>query len=460
MAYNRRTFGKSSCQLPLRIVQHRIDRDRVSRHATAVLRDLRQRGFDAYLVGGCVRDLLLGRTPKDFDVATSATPEDVATVFPRVRLIGRRFRIAHVRMQREIIEVSTFRRALDGEEKQPNGSRVEQAHLSHNGIILRDNAYGTIDEDAFRRDFTVNALYYDPIADEVLDYCDGMADIAAGTLRTIGEPLRRMREDPVRILRAVRFAAKLGLDLHPDSEAAIAPTRQMLTAIPPARLFDEFAKMFLNGHGECAFDLLSRYGLAEILFPLLDRPMIRQALASTDQRVAENKPVTEGFLVAALLWREYQQRIKGLNARPNAEDRDEAACAVLAAQRRTIAVPRRHGYFVRDVWALQPILERRTASGIAHALAHRRFRAAYDFLLLRVEAGEVAAELGDWWTKAQTGEVEAPPPAESPAEGTRRRRRRRRRGGRASRAPARPGDARTTDNGVAVLAAPAGAPPR
>ena len=405
-----------------------------------MLRGLRRAGFDAYLVGGCVRDLLLGRTPKDFDIASNATPEDVATVFPRTRLIGRRFRIAHVRMQREIIEVSTFRRALDGEAKQPNGSRVEQAHLAHNGIILRDNAYGTIDEDAFRRDFTVNALYYDPIADEVLDYCDGMADIATRTLRTIGEPLRRMREDPVRILRAVRFAAKLGLELHPHAEAAIAPTRDMLTAIPPARLFDEFAKMFLHGHGESAFELMIRYELAEILFPHVDRPMIRQALASTDQRVAENKPVTEGFLVAALLWGEYQERIRsGAKARQSAEDRDEAACAVLAAQRRTIAVPRRHGYFVRDVWQLQPILEKRTASGVAHALAHRRFRAAYDFLLLRVEAGEVDEELGEWWTKAQTVEqplaIEGPQrAAELPAEGPRRRRRRRRRGGRSNRA--------------------------
>ena len=435
--------------------------------AVAVVRELRSAGFDAYLVGGCVRDLLLARPPKDFDIATNATPEDVATVFPRVQLIGRRFRIAHVRMRREIIEVSTFRRALDAADEHSNGTGFDRTRFAQNGIILRDNTYGAIDEDVFRRDFTVNALYYDPIADEVLDYCDGMADIAARTLRAIGDPIRRLREDPVRILRAVRFAAKLGLELHPDTEAAIAPTRQMLTAIPPARLFDEFAKLFLSGHGERAFALLVRYGLAEILFPppLLDAQMVNLALASTDRRVTENKPVTEGFLVAALLWRAYRERLApAANARrPSAEERDEAAGAVLAAQRETIAIPRRHGYFVRDVWRFQPLLEQRTAKKVARVLEHRRFRAAYDFLMLRVQAGEVAEELGDWWTKAQTVE-QADQPNDQPADETeelqrelpaarpRRRRRHRRGGNRANRGASTA--APTTANGSATAPRP------
>jgi len=254
-----------------RITEHDIDRTRVSRRAVAVIEKLRGAGFDAYLVGGCVRDLLLGKMPKDFDVATDATPEDVRHVFPRVRLVGRRFRIVHVRMGREIMEVSTFRGAVSDEDREP--------HLSDEGMILRDNHYGTIDQDAFRRDFTVNALYYDPTTDVVLDYCGGMKDIASRTLRLIGDPKTRFREDPVRILRAIRFSAKLGLKLHRDTEAAIAPMCEMLNAIPAARLFDEFTKLFLTGHGERAFELLSEHELVEILFPL---PAHGEAIAKLD----------------------------------------------------------------------------------------------------------------------------------------------------------------------------------
>lgn len=429
-------FETPSFSLPKRITEHDIDRTRVSEKAVAVIEKLRAAGFDAYLVGGCVRDLLLGKSPKDFDVATDATPEHVRKVFPRVRLVGRRFRIVHVRMGREIIEVSTFRRAVSEADQEP--------HLSDDGMILRDNLYGTIDQDAFRRDFTVNALYYDPNAHVVLDYCDGMKDIASGTLRLIGEPKIRFQEDPVRILRAIRFAAKLDLKLHPDTEAAIAPMCEMLNAIPAARLFDEFIKLFLTGHGERAFELLCDHDLVEILFPLPPHgeSLAKLALASTDQRLKENKPVTPGFLIAAFLWQEYLDCLEP--AATTATDHgDDPANTAIAAQRSTIAIPRRHGWFARDVWHLQPLLARRTSRNVARVLAHRRFRAAYDFLMIRCATGDAPEELGEWWTNAQTQNTDALL-RELPS-GRPRRRRRRRGGNRRNRAA--PGNLNTANGG-------------
>ena len=382
-----------------------------------MIEKLRDAGFDAYLVGGCVRDLLLGKLPKDFDVATDATPEETREVFPRVRLVGRRFRIVHVRMGREIFEVSTFRRPAGDQD-------VRSPHLSDEGMILRDNLYGTIDQDAFRRDFTVNALYYDPTEDVVLDYCDGMRDIASRTLRLIGEPRIRFQEDPVRILRAIRFAAKLDLKLHPDTEAAIAPMCEMLTAIPPARLFDEFTKLFLTGHGERAFDLLCEHDLVEILFPLPPHgeAVAKLALASTDQRLKENKPVTPGFLIAAFLWQEYLDRLEPATTAGGRQD--DPASTVIATQQSTIAIPRRHGWFVRDVWHLQPLFAERTSRNVARVLEHQRFRAAYDFLMIRCATGDAPEELGDWWTNAQTANTDELL-RELPSGRPRRRRRRR-----------------------------------
>ena len=416
--------------LPQRFAATAIDSACVSANAIAVVRGLRKAGFDAYLVGGCVRDLLLGATPKDFDVATEATPEQVREVFPRVRLVGRRFRIAHVRMRREVVEVSTFRRALEEDASGRGLNGHAGAHVSAQGILLRDNVYGTIDEDAFRRDFTVNALYYDPDREVVLDYCDGRRDIDARQLRLIGDPVRRFREDPVRILRAVRLAAKLDLALHPQTEAAIAPTREMLAEIPPARLFDEFTKMFLGGHGAATFEWLGRYGLVQALFglPKGGRAVAELALANTDKRLAEDKPVTPGFLLAAFLWCAYRAHLPPGNGRQPSEDvREQAATAALAGLRANIAIPRRHSLFVRDVWRLQPGLERRNADSVAATLGDRRFRAAYDFLLLRVAAGEVPAALGDWWTEAQTMPLEdvvGQLPERTPRRRSRRRRRR------------------------------------
>ena len=454
--------------MPTRIHAPAIPRERVSRNAYAVVAKLREAGFHAYLVGGCVRDLLLGRQPKDFDVATDAHPDAICAVLPRSRPIGRRFRIVHVRMRGEVIEVSTFRSAVDDAGVHTAATtaravlRAANAHVSANGVILRDNAYGTVDDDAFRRDFTINALYYDPQDDVLLDYCDGMADIANSTLRLIGDPATRFREDPVRILRAARFAAKLDLQMHPHTQAAIAPARAMLAEVPPARLLDEFGKMFLSGHGARTFAVLERHRLDDMLFslPVPAGTLFRQALANSDKRVWEGKPVTAGFLLAALLWPSYVERIRLAASAPRGERQrafEVAASGCFSALRKTIATPRRHGYFARDVWELQPPLERRTADDVAAALAHRRFRAAYDFLLLRAEIGEVPAALAAWWTEAQSltpeqleehrrgvtvpaersefpSAVDAAP-SEAPPK-RRRRRRRRRPGGRARVRPA------------------------
>lgn len=442
----------------------------------SVVEELRDAGFEAYLVGGCVRDLLVGLTPKDFDVATSATPDQVRGVFRRVRLVGRRFRIAHVRMGREVIEVSTFRRAQDSDEDDqfpvdladgdvgeendaaayddaeepverpaPSGRREEQ-ELSDQGMLLRDNLYGTIDDDAFRRDFTVNALYYDPIDDTLLDYCDGMADIEARTLRLIGDAETRYREDPVRILRAVRFEAKLGFALDPATEAAIAPMSELLTAIAPARLFDEFGKLFLSGHALATFERMRERDLVEILLPLAPyaEPIAEAALKSTDTRLAEDKPVTAGFLLAAFLWHEYLDRCDHTGPVGNGQDNAKVANAVIAEQQFTIAIPKRHAHFVRDVWNMQPKLEKRSPKHVQSLLEHPRFRAAYDFLMLRVDTHDAPAELGEWWTERQKHAGEQPEARaeshngegtqESSQEGPRRRRRRRRRG-RAGRGP-------------------------
>ena len=449
--------------LPERITEHSIDPTHLSENAVEVITGLRDAGYDAYLVGGCVRDLLLGLTPKDFDVATSATPEEVKEALPRVRLVGRRFRIAHVRAGREIIEVSTFRRSLDFDDlvdipnrheddddldidmgkvdpndelfRDPRRTLREDGHKSDQGVILRDNVYGTVDEDAYRRDFTINALYYDPTDHAVIDYCDGLADIEAKTLRLIGDPETRFREDPVRILRAIRFAAKLGFSMDEATRSAIEPMSELLTAIPPARLFDEFMKMFLSGSAVSVFELMREHDLIEILFPVppYAEPIARAALQSTDSRIAEGKPVTPGFLLAAFLWHEFLDRCDHAAAMSsNSYDQTRAANSVISEQQLTIAIPRRHALFIRDVWNLQPRLERRAPKSINKLLDHGRFRAAYDFLMLRVETKDAPTELGEWWTNLQEMDPEsrtAEARSTSAPKRKRRRRRRRRPGG-------------------------------
>ncbi len=386
--------------LPRHIASHKIPIDRISRNAIRVVESLRKANYETYLVGGCVRDLLLGLDPKDFDVATSATPEEVKKVFPRARLIGRRFRIVHVRMGREIFEVSTFRKQVDHDNLSNNGE-----HESRDGVVVRDNVYGNIDDDAFRRDFTVNALYYDPAKNTVLDFANGMQDLDSRTLRLIGNPEVRYREDPVRILRAIRLAAKLDFSLEKKTEKAISPGGRSLNAISPARLFDELNKVFMSGTAQQAFALLQKFKLVEVLFPISSdsADLVTAALQSTDRRIAQGKPVTPAFIIAALLWNQYQsQSIAHKNAANPQEKPIDIAQTVIKDQQSTIAIPKRHALFIRDVWHLQTRLERRNPRSIYPLLEHRRFRAAYDFLLLRVRNAEVEPALGQWWTEIQT----------------------------------------------------------
>jgi poly(A) polymerase len=416
---------------------HNISRANISENALKVLYRLKTAGYEAYLVGGGVRDLLLGREPKDFDVATSASPEQVEQEFRNCRLIGRRFRLAHVRFGDEIIEVATFRSsgAADTE---------EDAGLAHDGTgrILRDNIYGTVEEDAERRDFSVNALYYDIRDFSVRDYVGGLPDLRDGVLRLIGDPELRYREDPVRMLRAVRFGVKLGFKLHPGTEAPIARLGGLLADVPPARLFEEILKLFMYGFGEQAFEALRHHGLFAKLFPATEEALateeqgfphvfIAKALASTDGRVQQDMPVTPAFLFAALLWEPVRQVARTLEAEGMhpSEALRRASAEVVDDQVKRVALPRRFSTPMVEIFQLQPRFGQRQGKRPQRLMTHPRFRAAYDFLVLRAQAGEVEQELADWWTQLQSGNPVAPPAdAEGPAPA--RRRRRRRRGGR------------------------------
>ena len=385
--------------MPRRITTHNVPVDRISRRAIRVVELLREANYETYLVGGCVRDVLLGHVPKDFDVATSATPEQVKKVFPRARLIGRRFRIVHVRMGREIIEVSTFRKQIGSDDASDHNE-----HKTHNGVIVRDNVYGNIDDDAYRRDFTVNALYYDPTKNIVLDFVNGMQDLRSRTLRLIGNPKVRFQEDPVRLLRAIRLSAKLNFIMEKSTRDAIAPVGEFLTVVPPARLSDEFNKLFMSGTAERAFELLQEFKLLEIVFPIPSEAigLVTAALHSTDNRIAQAKPVTPAFVLAALLWDQYQSQCNAFATVENSKEKQfDAARTVILEQQHTIAIPKRHAFFIRDVWQLQLRLETRTPGSIRRLLEHRRFRAGYDFLLLRAENAEVDPCIARWWTEIQ-----------------------------------------------------------
>jgi poly(A) polymerase len=374
-----------------------------------VLYRLQKEGFDAYLVGGCVRDLLLGREPKDFDVVTNADPDQVRKVFRNCRLIGRRFRLAHVHFGREIIEVATFRGA--GEEQNDNQL------LNKEGRLLRDNVYGTIEEDVWRRDFTVNALYYNIKDFSVVDYVGGMADHKAGIIRLIGDPDMRFREDPVRMLRAVRFAVKLGFKLDQDCEKAIHNDAPLLASIPPARLYDEALKLFLSGYALQTFEMLRHYGLFQVLFPATEnslaieengfpRLLLIKALENSDNRIAEGKTVTAYFLLAAFLWEPVQMLAKAKMARGEIEyiAYQDAASEVIARQIRSIALPRHISMAMREVWNMQPKFNARIGSKPSRLIGHPRFRAGYDFLLLRAETGGADPELAEWWTLYQSAD--------------------------------------------------------
>ena len=394
-------------------------------HASEVVKDLQNAGFESYIVGGSVRDLLLGKAPKDFDVATSATPEEVQEVFPRCRLIGRRFRLAHVRKGGALIEVATFR----------GPATVDNAQEDHNGRILRDNVFGNVEEDAIRRDFTINAMFLDPVSGDIRDYVGGYEDLANRRLRLIGDPVTRYREDPVRLLRAARFVAKLGVE--PDEESA-APIREMaslLKDIPSARLFEEVCKLFLTGHGSRSMEALQRFGLSTILFPTLKKgnapgkvqmgPLLTKALQNTDERVRESKPVTPAFLFAAILWQPVRERSAELAGQGETEFNAmmQASEEVIYAQVGSTAIPRRFSAVTRQIWTTQPRFAKIRGKRWRRILHEPRFRAAYDFLLLRAFEDPSLNELCEFWTKAQEG-MDFTPPARSRSERPRRRYRR------------------------------------
>jgi len=376
--------------------EHGLTQDRVSVNALEVTATLQEAGFAGLIVGGCVRDLLLGLTPKDFDIATDATPEQVKSLFRRSRLVGRRFRIAHVRFGRELIEVSTFRRAV--------AEDADERSHSDAGMILRDNVYGTLEEDAFRRDFTMNALYYDPQHEQLLDYVGGLEDLESGHIRFIGNARLRVREDPVRALRAVRFQAKLDCDLDAEIIECFDEASELMGAVPPARLFDEIQKILMSGQAERAWDLLASTPLCWALFPGCDPddPLVARAMRNTDQRIQADKPVTPGFLLAVLLWGDYRARLGDSDPALSAvEMKQHAAADCLAEQQHIIAIPRRFAQFVREVWQLQDRLESRQPRSIERLQGHVRFRAAYDFLVLRAETADDLSEAAEWWTRFQ-----------------------------------------------------------
>ena len=415
--------------------EHSVSRSNISPNALKVLYRLKDSGYQAHLVGGGVRDLLLGREPKDFDIATDATPEDVRRLFRNCRLIGRRFRLAHVMFGREIIEVATFR-AL-----QTNKEGSDARHIDDEGRIVRDNVYGNIEEDALRRDFTVNALYYNIADFSIIDYASGIQDINAGLLRLLGDPVTRYREDPVRMLRAVRFATKLGFRIEKDSEEPIKQLAPLLGDIPPARLFDEMLKLFMGGHALANFEMLRHYELFGRLFPFTEQSLtheeqhfpltlICRGMENTDVRIAAGKPVTPAFLFALFLWQPVRERAARLEAsgQHQAEALQHAGSQIIAEQAGIMALPKRFSLPMREIWMLQLRLERAGGRRSLRVLGHPRFRAAYDFLLLRGEAGEVSTELGEWWTDFQEKNPQhAVTTDNKPGEGKGRRRRRPRR---------------------------------
>lgn len=397
---SRDTSSSKAKHIPAKV--HRIDRKLISQGALKTIEGLQKAGFEAYIVGGAVRDLLLKHRPKDFDIATDATPEEVNRIFRRSRIIGRRFRLVHVLFGPETVEVSTFR----GSHLADSGEN--DARTAESGRILRDNVFGNQEEDALRRDFTANALYYDPTTEIVHDYHNGVADLQAGILRMIGDPATRYTEDPVRMLRAVRLSAKLGLKLDKATEDPIPKLADILADVPPSRLFDEMLKLFLSGHAIESANALRQHGLHHGLLPLLDvvleQPLgerfVMLALKNTDERVLSDKPVSPAFLFATLLWHEvlvawkkYQEQghrpIPALHM---------AMAEVIDMQAEKLAIHKRFSATMKEIWGLQPRFEQRAGRRPFSLLEHPRFRAAYDFLLLRCESGELPEEIAKWWT--------------------------------------------------------------
>jgi len=430
----KRVFGKTTrvrvegkCHIiPFEV--HGVSRIGITPAARKVTEGLQAAGYEAYVVGGAVRDLLLDRHPKDFDVATNATPEDVRRVFRRSRIIGRRFRLVHVLFGEETVETSTYRRMIE----------AVDAQTDEHGRLLRDNEFGDQEQDAARRDFTANALFYNPATQEIYDYHNGYADVRANTLRMIGDPAVRYREDPVRMLRAVRLSAKLGMKLDAATAAPIAQMKDLLGNVPQARLLDEMLKLLLSGHAvECvkklrAMDL--HHGLLPMLDVILEQPMgekfVMLALKNTDQRISEEKSVSPAFLFAALLWHEV---VASWKTRQDANERPvsalhEAIDEVLERQRAQLAIPHRYDTIMKEMWLLQPRFEQRGGQRPLRLLSQPRFRAAYDFLLLRCASGEADSQLGLWWDEFQDASDERRAEMLQPDEAPKKRRRRKKPG--------------------------------
>lgn len=394
--------------IPVR--EHGITRDRIGSCALRTCDALQESGYAAFVVGGAVRDLILGRAPKDFDVATNATPEEVRGIFRRSRIIGRRFRIVHVLCGRDLVEVTTFRGPADVAD---TSHQVEDEH----GRLLRDNVWGDQSQDATRRDFTINALFYDPAREEVWDYHGGVADLKSKRLRIIGDPEQRYREDPVRMLRAARFSASCGLEMDAATRKPVKALAPLLANVPAARLFDEMLKLLLCGHAVECVKRLRKEGLHHGLLPMLDvileQPMgerfVMLALKNTDTRILAGKSISPAFLLAALLWHEVLTAWKKIQARgvPPTPALHEAMDAVLGQQTEQLAIPRRYSSDMKELWIMQPRFEQRSGQRPFRLLEQPRFRAAYDFLLLRCESGEVEKSLGDWWTSFQDADADA-----------------------------------------------------
>jgi poly(A) polymerase len=412
--------------------QHGIDPEDVSSNAVRVTQTLQKAGFKAFIVGGAVRDMMLGLRPKDFDVATDATPEEIKRLFRRAFIIGRRFQIVHVMFGQDLIEVTTFR-----------GSSTGDAPKDAHGRVLRDNTFGEQDEDAERRDFTINAMYYDPAREQVLDYHGGVKDIRSKTLRIIGVPEARYREDPVRLLRVVRFAAKLGFTIAPATREPIRIMAPLINNVPAARVFDEMLKLLMSGQAMACLQQLRKEGLHHGLLPLLDvvleQPLderfVTLALANTDERVRQGKTVSPGFLFAALLWHQVLEKWEAYKAAGESPipALHLAADDVLDGQTEQLALQRRIATDMRDIWAMQPRFERRVGKSPYKVLEHPRLRAGYDFLLLRCASGEIDESIGEWWTdfmEAEGPEREQLLAAKSNDDPGSAPKRRRRRGGR------------------------------
>ncbi len=405
--------------------KHGLSRDAISPAAAKVCAVLREAGFSGYVVGGAVRDLLLGIVPKDFDIATDARPEQIKPLFRRAFIIGRRFRLVHVMLGPETVEVSTFRSA------DPDTSEKDE-----HGRVLRDNVFGSQEDDARRRDFSVNALYFDPASEEVVDFHGGLADLKKRVMRVIGDPATRYREDPIRMLRAVRLAAKLGLTIDAATREPIAELAPLLERVPPARLFDEMLKLLLSGHASACLRQLREVGLHKGVLPLLDvileQPLgerfVTLALAQTDERVQTDRPVSPAFLFAALLWHEV---LAAWKAREKRGERsipalESAMDEILDVQCEKLAITRKLTATMREVWAMQPRFEQRSGQRAYRLLESPRFRMSYDFLALRAASGEVPAELEAWWRAFQGADGETRQAMLLPDTGPRKRRRRRR----------------------------------